>query len=374
MLISRANHGGAARARLTTLAATVLALGLTLAACGDDDDDDAAAVTEPAGDATTAPPAGSTPDTDDPGTTPAAGDAPKLAVIYSADWFDGSWGEFAYDGANNLLARGVVSEISLQDNVQPGADAQNALRALADDGFNPIVAHSFNYGDDVKAVAAEYPDTIFVYAGGFGDVAGNVGDYSQPFWEPAYLEGILAAGAVEGDVAGAGGYDVPVCRAMKNAFLAGVQELDPDATADFVAVGDWYDVQLAKEAAIAQGDAGARRYIGCGQGPTFGQIEAANENGGVAMGYVGDMSDVGPSVLASFTWNLEAVFEEIVEDVVAGKNEARYYEVLLRDGGMDVVISPNWQDRISDEAMARYEERLAQIRDGSFEVPYDDQS
>jgi len=374
MLISRANHGGAARARLTTLVATVLALGLTLAACGDDDDDDAAAVTEPAGDATTAPPAGSTPDTDDPGTTPAAGDAPKLAVIYSADWFDGSWGEFAYDGANNLLARGVVSEISLQDNVQPGADAQNALRALADDGFNPIVAHSFNYGDDVKAVAAEYPDTIFVYAGGFGDVAGNVGDYSQPFWEPAYLEGILAAGAVEGDVAGAGGYDVPVCRAMKNAFLAGVQELDPDATADFVAVGDWYDVQLAKEAAIAQGDAGARRYIGCGQGPTFGQIEAANENGGVAMGYVGDMSDVGPSVLASFTWNLEAVFEEIVEDVVAGKNEARYYEVLLRDGGMDVVISPNWQDRISDEAMARYEERLAQIRDGSFEVPYDDQS
>jgi len=374
MLISRANHGGAARARLTTLAATVLALGLTLAACGDDDDDDAAAVTEPAGDATTAPPAGSTPDTVDPGTTPAAGDAPKLAVIYSADWFDGSWGEFAYDGANNLLARGVVSEISLQDNVQPGADAQNALRALADDGFNPIVAHSFNYGDDVKAVAAEYPDTIFVYAGGFGDVAGNVGDYSQPFWEPAYLEGILAAGAVEGDVAGAGGYDVPVCRAMKNAFLAGVQELDPDATADFVAVGDWYDVQLAKEAAIAQGDAGARRYIGCGQGPTFGQIEAANENGGVAMGYVGDMSDVGPSVLASFTWNLEAVFEEIVEDVVAGKNEARYYEVLLRDGGMDVVISPNWQDRISDEAMARYEERLAQIRDGSFEVPYDDQS
>jgi basic membrane lipoprotein Med (substrate-binding protein (PBP1-ABC) superfamily) len=356
------------------LAATVLALGLTLAACGDDDDDDAAAVTEPAGDATTAPPAGSTPDTVDPGTTPAAGDAPKLAVIYSADWFDGSWGEFAYDGANNLLARGVVSEISLQDNVQPGADAQNALRALADDGFNPIVAHSFNYGDDVKAVAAEYPDTIFVYAGGFGDVAGNVGDYSQPFWEPAYLEGILAAGAVEGDVAGAGGYDVPVCRAMKNAFLAGVQELDPDATADFVAVGDWYDVQLAKEAAIAQGDAGARRYIGCGQGPTFGQIEAANENGGVAMGYVGDMSDVGPSVLASFTWNLEAVFEEIVEDVVAGKNEARYYEVLLRDGGMDVVISPNWQDRISDEAMARYEERLAQIRDGSFEVPYDDQS
>lgn len=355
----------------------MLVVGTALAACGDDDDDDdggGAAVTEPAGAATTAPAGGSTPDTDATGTTPASGDAPKLAVIYSADWQDGSWGEFAYDGANNLLARGVVSEISLQDNVQPGADAQNALRALADDGFNPIVAHSFNYGDDVKTVAAEYPDTIFVYAGGFGDVAGNVGDYSQPFYEPAYLEGILAAGAIEGNVAGAGGFDIPVCRSMKNAFLAGVQEINPDATGDFVAVGDWYDVQMAKEAAIAQGDAGARLYIGCGQGPTFGQIEAANENGGVAMGYVGDMSEVGPSVLASFTWNLEAVFEQIIADVVAGETEARYYEVMLAEGGTDVVISPNWEDRVSEEAMTVFEERLAQIRDGSFDVPYDDKS
>ena len=240
--------------------------------------------------------------------------------------------------------------------MQPGADAQNALRALADDGFNPIIAHSFNYGDDVKAVAADYPETLFIYAGGFGDVAGNVGDYSQPFWEPAYLEGILAAGTVEGTVAGAGGFDIPVCRAMKNAFLAGAQEIDPDTTGDFVAVGDWYDVQLAKEAAVAQGDAGARRYIGCGQGPTFGQIEAANENGGVSMGYVGDMTDVGPSVLASFTWNLKALFQLMVDDVVAGKTEAQYYEVLLKDGGMEVVINPAWEDKISAEAMATYED------------------
>jgi basic membrane lipoprotein Med (substrate-binding protein (PBP1-ABC) superfamily) len=161
---------------------------------------------------------------------------------------------------------------------------------------------------------------------------------------------------------------------MKNAFLAGVQEIHPDATGNFVAVGDWYDVQLAKEAAVAQGDAGAKLYIGCGQGPTFGQIEAANENGGLAMGYVGDMSEVGPSVLASFTWNLHAVFALMVDDVVAGKTEAQYYEVKLKDGGMDVVISPDHAADISPEAMTMYEQRLAEIRDGSFEVPYDDKS
>ena len=92
------------------------------------------------------------------------------------------------------------------------------------------------------------------------------------------------------------------------------------------------------------------------------------------MGYVGDMSEVGPSVLASFTWNLQAVFELMVADVVAGKTEAQYYDVPMKDGGMAVVISPNRIDEISPEGMAAFEAALASIEDGSFEVPYDDQS
>ncbi|MCU1501491.1 MAG: family transporter substrate-binding protein [Ilumatobacteraceae bacterium] len=374
MSISRTNQRPHSRFRRSLrLAAAGVALTTVLAACGSDDKSSsttAGATTTSAGAATTA----GSPTTGGAGSTPASGKLPKLGIIYSADWKDGSWGEFAYDGVNALKAEGKVSDVSLQDNVQPGADAQNALRALADDGFNPIIAHSFNYGDDVKAVAKDYPNTIFVYAGGFGDVAANVGDYAQPFYEPAYLEGILAAGAAQGKVAGAGGFDIPVCRAMKNAFLAGVQTITPGTTGDFVAVGDWYDVQKAKEAAIAQGDAGAKLYIGCGQGPTFGQIQAANENGGVSMGYVGDMSAVGPSVLASFTWNLHAVFQQMVDDVVAGKTAARYYEVKMKDGGMDVVISPSWKDKISAAAMTEFTTQLAAIKSGSFEIPYDDKS
>jgi basic membrane protein A and related proteins len=297
--------------------------------------------------------------------------APKLAIVYSAEWQDGSWGQVAYEGAHALEDEGVVSEIALQENVPPGAEAQRALRDLAEDGFNPIVAHSFNYGDDVKAVAADYPDTLFVYAGGFGDIADNVGDYAQPFYQASYLEGILAAGATDGGgVAGSGGFDIPVCRAMYNAFLAGAQEVRPETTGSFVEVGDWYDVQLAKEAALGQADAGATMFVGCGQGPTFGQIEAADERGGVATGYVGDMAERSDAVLSSFVWNLDEVFRLMVEDVEAGDvNPARYFEVSLADGGMEVVVNPAREGDIADEAMARYEEQLAAIQDGSFEVP-----
>jgi basic membrane lipoprotein Med (substrate-binding protein (PBP1-ABC) superfamily) len=155
---------------------------------------------------------------------------------------------------------------------------------------------------------------------------------------------------------------------MYEAFLAGVQETVPTATGSFVAVGDWYDVQLAKEAALGQAADGATMFVGCGQGPTFGQIEAANDEGGVSTGYVGDMSEVGSSVLSSFVWELDKVFELMVADAAAGVTEAQYYEVTLAEGGMSIAISSAWD--VPDEAMALYEERLAGIEEGTFEVPF----
>ena len=301
----------------------------------------------------------------------AAGDAPKMAIVYAAEWQDGSWGEAAFDAANTMLDAGIISDVVLQENVLPGAEGERALRALAEDGYNPIIAHSFDFGEDVKAVASDYPETIFVYAGGFGDVEANVGDYSQPFYQAAYLEGILAAGVMgEGRVGGAGGFDIPVCQSMYQAYLAGAQSVNPDIDGSFVAVGDWYDVQLAQEAAQSQADDGANMFIGCGQAPTFGQIDVANEIGGVSTGYVGDMSELGESVLSSMIWNLDKTFTLIVEDVAAGVTEAQYYEVPLAEGGMTVLINPDREADIPAETMELFDETLAQIESGEFEVPY----
>ena len=157
---------------------------------------------------------------------------------------------------------------------------------------------------------------------------------------------------------------------MYEAYLAGAQEIRPETTGSFVAVGDWYDVQLAKEAALGQSDDDATMFVGCGQAPTFGQIEAANDQGGVSSGYVGDMSEVGDSVLSSFEWRLDLLFGKAVADVAAGSNEAQYYSVSLADGGMEVVIDPADADSVSAEAMELFNTRLAEIQAGTFEVPF----
>lgn len=298
---------------------------------------------------------------------------PKLAVIYSGVFKDGSWAEQGQKAAEKLKSDGAVSAIKLQEGVKEGADAQRVLESLAKDGYNPIIAHSFNYGDDVKAVAKKYPKTIFLYAGGFGDIKENVGDYSQPFWESSYLEGILAAGYTKsGKTAGAGGFDIPVCKAMSNAFTEGAKLVRPDTTGSFLAVGDWEDVQKAKEATLGQANAGATMFIGCGQGPTYGGIETAKDKGGVAFGYVGDMNSRADSVLASMLWQLDKPWKMAVEDAAAGKTVARYYDATTKDGALEIVINPKLKDKVSADAMKIYESKLADIKSGKLTVPFND--
>ena len=175
------------------------------------------------------------------------------------------------------------------------ADVARVMRDYVDQGFNVIVAHSFSYQDAVFEVAAEAPETNFAWAGGIGQTAQNVSDYDQPFYEPAYLVGILAGHVSKSGHLGAlYGFDIPVCHAMGEAMLAGARTVNPEATLTVTAVGDWGDVAAAKEAGLAQVDtAGVDYWIGCGEGPTLGSIEAAKEKGGHATGYVGDMSRAG---------------------------------------------------------------------------------
>jgi basic membrane lipoprotein Med (substrate-binding protein (PBP1-ABC) superfamily) len=63
----------------------------------------------------------------------------------------------------------------------------------------------------------------------------------------------------------------------------------------------------------------------------------------------------------------------MVTDVAAGKvNPARYYEVDLKDGGMDIAINPAWTSKIPADVQKAYESKLAAINAGSFQVPYKD--
>lgn len=293
----------------------------------------------------------------------------KIAVVLTGPWDDNSWNEAGYNAVQALGKKGV--KIAFSENVAD-ADAARVLREYAEQGFQMIVAHSFSYQDATFQVATEFPEINLAWAGGIGRTAKNVADYEQPFYEAAYPIGVLAGHMSKSGKLGAlYGFDIPVCHSMGEALLAGAKTVNPNATLISTAVGDWVDVAKAKEAALAQADAGVDFWIECGEGPALGSIEAAKERGGYVTGYVGDMTENGPDVvLVNLVWNLEPLFTEMLTQTLNKKFDNPYYRFGIAEGAMQISYNENLKDKIPAEAIQAVDKTMADIAAGKFTVEF----
>jgi basic membrane protein A and related proteins len=298
-----------------------------------------------------------------------ASDKGAFAVILTGPWDDNSWNEAGYLGMKALEEQGV--KVTYSESVAEGEEGR-ILRQYADEGYQMIVAHSFGFQDGVFEVADEYPDVNFAWAGGIQHMGPNVADYAQPFYEAAFPIGIIAGYMSEtGKLGGIYGFDIPVCHAMGEALLAGAKTVNPDATLTVTGVGDWIDVALAKEAAIAQSDAGVDFWIECGEGPALGTIAAAEETGGWVTGYVGDMTENGPEVvLLNLTWNMIPLFEQMLADTLAGTFDSPWYEYGIAQDAMLVTYNEDLKGQIPAEAIEAAEKAMSDIKSGAFTVEF----
>src|SRR5260221_5288971 len=135
---------------------------------------------------------------------------------------------------------------------------------------------------------------------------------------------------------------------MGEALLAGAKPINANAKLVHVRVGDWGDVQKAKEAALAQHDtAGVDTWVTCGEGPALGAIEAAKQIKGYAIGYVGDMSKRATDVVPmSIVWNMTPIFSNFVSDIENGKVDNTWYNFGVADGAVDIALNPDFKDKI----------------------------
>jgi basic membrane protein A and related proteins len=292
----------------------------------------------------------------------------KIAAVLTGPWDDNSWNEAAYDALQVMEEAGY--EIGFSESVFD-ADAERVLRQYADEGYDMIVGHSFGYADAAFALSEEYPDVNFAWAGGINRTAPNVADYDQPFYEISYPIGIIAGYMSEtGQLGSLSGFDIPVCHAMGEAFLAGALTVNPDATLAVAAVGDWIDVAKAKEAALAQADTGVDFWIECGEGPALGAIEAAKEVDGYVVGYVGDMSENGPDVVpVSLVWNMVPLFEAFMSDTLDGSfSDDPWYAMGVAEDVLQMAFNENID--IPAEAIEAANQAIADIKSGDLVVPF----
>jgi basic membrane protein A len=182
---------------------------------------------------------------------------PRIAALFAGRIDDGGFMEAGHRGL--IAAREQLGcAVSFTDRIAPQTAAlQAALRALAQDGPDLVVAHGGQNNEAARLVAAEFPAVRFVVTQG-NVVGANLASYEVLQEQSAFLAGALAglrtASGVVGHMSG-----IRVAPGLKGraAFANGLAATHPAARLLSNFSGNQDDNALSARVASAMLDAGA---------------------------------------------------------------------------------------------------------------------
>ncbi len=292
-----------------------------------------------------------------------AADKVKVAGIHASP-VENAWNSRIHEALQSAANDGVI-EYVFSEGVS-GTDYARAMREYAEQGVDLIWGESYAVENEARLVAADYPDIAFLMGSSGGPSGDNFGVFGTRNHEAAYLAGMLAGTMSKSNTFGSvGGYPIPEVNLLINAFRDGVREVNPDAKFLNGFIGAWFDPPKAKEAAIAQIDAGADVIFG----ERIGTADGAKENSVLAIGSLIDYTPRYPgTVFANAIWNFRPTVDAVVEDVKAGRPVGKDYTEFsfMKHGGNELIFV---SDGISPDAISAMEAKQKAIKDGSFEVP-----
>ncbi len=222
----------------------------------------------------------------------AADDPLKIGFIYVGPIGDHGWTYQHHEGLKAVEeAYGDKVETTYIESVSEGPDAERVIRQLAASGHGLIFTTSFGFMDPTIKVAKQFPDIKFEHATGYKR-ADNVATYSARFYEGRYIAGAIAARLSESGKAGyVASFPIPEVIRGVNAFLLGMQSVNPNATISVQWVNSWYDPGKEADAAKALIAQGADIITQHTDSPA--PLQTAANAGILAVGQASDMHEFG---------------------------------------------------------------------------------
>jgi basic membrane protein A len=345
---------------VTTLASALLAGALVLTGCGGGDS------------GTSAEPSGS-------GSATAKKSDVKVGLAYDI----GGRGDQSFNDAAAAGLDKAKSELGIEAKEAEAAQGESEqakeerLRALADSGFNPIVAVGFAYSASVAKVAKDMPDVQFAIIDDAAAVGPNVANLLFAENEGSFLVGAAAAlKSTAGNVGFVGGVDVPLIHKFEAGFKAGAEAAKPGIKVqskyltqppDFSGFGD---PAKGKTAAEGMFDAGADVVYHAAGGSGGGVFEAAKAANKLAIGVDSDQFQtadpaVKDVILTSMLKKVDVAVFDFVKSVVDKQFKAGSTIYNLEKGGVDYSASGGKVDDIK----SKLDEYKQKIISGEIKVP-----
>lgn len=287
----------------------------------------------------------------------------KVAGIHASP-VENAWNSVLHKALQDAASEGVI-EYVFSEGVS-GTDYPRAMREYAEQGAKLIIGEAYAVEKQAREVAADYPETAFVLGSSGKESGDNFGVFGTWNHDGAYLAGMLAGKITKSNVVGSvGAMPIPEVNMLINAFAAGVKAVNPDAKHLVTFIGTFFDPPKAREAGLAQIDAGADILFG----ERIGTADAAKERGLKSVGSLIDYTPRYPdTVFANALWGFRPILNAAIADVSAGKPVGKDYTAfgLLKEGGSDIAYVKGVAPADAEAAM---EAKRAEIKSGAFEVP-----
>jgi len=249
----------------------------------------------------------------------------KIALILNGSSKDGGWCQQASD-ALSAVAKEYGCKTDFSENVST-TDYEMTISGYADAGYDIIIAHGSEFLNACKAVASNYPNTLFICNSAMEGQAPNVAGVHYAGFDGGYFVGATLGlvtktnkiGVVEASEEGA---NAEWLKGVK----AGAASVNKDSSVLSINTDSWDDASKAKQAVdslVSQGvDAVSENCDAAG----IGAVEECGSEGIYNVGWNMDCSKYGDtcftSVLCDTSYGLQVAIKEAVEGKIKGRNEA----------------------------------------------------
>jgi basic membrane protein A len=299
----------------------------------------------------------------------------KMVLLTDGLFSDAGWGAFGYNSALSLEKK-YGYDVYFKENIAI-SDIENTLRKYADDGYNVIISHGFEWGKPAIKVAKEYPNTKFIIFTGLVN-SSNVASIFPMQQEATYLLGALAAMMSKTNVIGfIGGENYPNIINIYEGYKQGALEINPNLTVLYTYLNDWDNPIKGKEAALEQINDGADLLLHVADTSGHGVIEAAKEKKIFAFGAISDQHKLAPNtVLASFVMDVEKAFDQTIKMIQKGNFSGQVFKPGLEaykggpgDGIIHITSFHSLDKKVPKDVKAKLYQLQEDILKGKIVVP-----
>jgi basic membrane protein A len=288
---------------------------------------------------------------------------------------DGGWSQAHYEGLEYIKNNVDNVNVAYIENVPEGADSEQVFRSLARKGFNMILGTSFGFGDPMEAVAAEFPDTMFIHLTGIKSNETNFGNLMGAMEDMKYLAGMLGGARAKADGNPKLGYmatfPIPEEIRLGNAFALGMRKTCPECTMDVRWLNTWHDPIVEKEAAASLFDAGAQVVFTGADTPANADVAQEKGKWGITYDWFGSCK-VDRCLTAPY-WLWGPIYAEITKKVIDGTYKPGWDYFDADTGALGLYGFMEGQEMttgvkdLDPEVIAMVKDTLAKMLTGEFD-------